>query len=243
MIICAPESESYFIVNGYIPSPNPPMCEESSNGIYENEVSMSRSPEETRAQRAERYQESGLEIPVLGETTFLNIESVGIISIFVFGIYEALFLIKATSQREAYLLANALRGFLTVTEGIPIPEDRSNYYLLELKSKPEPDMTISDLIALVKPIPKTQVIYRDWLERELSSGSVISHTQIQEVCGMIKAGIECPRLLEAVRHLEYSYSLFWGYMNGSYYAAHYSVERTESSNYQPSYLSLLTSGH
>lgn len=221
----------YFIVNGFLPSPHLPILSESDTGTPADVV-FSRCAKETRAHRAQRYRNSGVEAPVLGETDFLNIESVGTISVFVFGVYEALFLVKAVTQQNAYVLANALRSFLVVACGFSVPADRSNYYLLELESAPDPSMTIWDLVSLVRPIPESQPLDRDWLKRELTSGPIIRHRQLREVCNMIAVGLQHPRMLEAIKHLEYSYSLFWGHMTGSYYGAHYSGERTESSEYE-----------
>lgn len=221
-----------YIINGLLPSPHPYLREESDDGIVEHEITFSRHTKETHAQRANRYEQAGMAVPPLGETIFLDAESVGTISVFVFGIYEALFLIKALSQRNAYVLANALRSFLVVAYGVSRPEDQPGYYLLELELPPEPSMSMLDLVALVRPIPPSQPLRRDWLALELTRGPIISHSQIKEACKVIAAGLDHPRLLEAVKHLEHSYSLFWGYMTGSYYDAHYSRERAESTEYE-----------
>lgn len=221
----------YFVVNGYIPEPHPPKVERLGSSVHLSETSFSRHPGETRAQRTKRYKDAGLAVPELGLNTFLECEGVGSISVFVFDTYEALFLIKSVNQGSAYLLANALRGYLTVVHGLSVFDDQK-YFLSELISKPDPDMTIADIANLVKPMIESQPIDRDLLQLDLRSGLIISHFQIEEACRMIKIGLKYPLLLEAFQHLEYSYSLVWGFMTGSYYELHYAADRAELSEYE-----------
>lgn len=220
-----------FIINGILPSPYASLREEEEFKANLGEIVFSSLPNETCEQREARYREAGLEAPSLGDKVLLRFDEIGSLSVLVFGIYEALFLIRADSQRGAYLIANALRSFLFVVDGIAVQDDRSNYYLLELESPPRADMALSDIVALVKPVPDSQTLHEDGLSRELASGPVIPRDRIREICDLLSIALERPETLRALKHLEYSHSLFWGYMTGSYYALHYFSERTQSSGY------------
>ena len=62
----------YFIVNGYRPSPHPPLI----NGSGYSEVQFGNVKDETKEFRKKRYQMAGLDVPKLGEKVFLRLKGI-----------------------------------------------------------------------------------------------------------------------------------------------------------------------
>ena len=217
----------YFFANGFNPSPHPPKMRRHRY----NEIHFSRIAGETRQERTTRYQEANVEVPKLGETIFLQRPGIGRISVFVHGAYDAFIMVVASSQRKAYLLANALRAAVTCFLGDP-PLEQYSGYLLELRKKPSQDMArreIADLINLPLSRARDENLI---LEQELASGAGINHIQLSQTCNIVARAINHPRLLDALMHLEYSRTLVWGLMVGSFYDSHYSRDRQELTRYQ-----------
>ena len=207
----------YFVLNGYLPSPH--ADKRSATGRESN--GFGRSPNGTIEARRRRYKEAGWEAPSLGARIFLSQPNVGTISVFVYGVLEALILVKARSQRRAYALADALRGVLTTVFGTA-PVDNLHCRLLELAARPSPKMTRSDLARLIAPLGTDHDL--TLLEATLRSGTFLDNSQIAHACAIVSKALESPNFLDCIQHLEHSYSLFWGFMVGSYYESHYSRE-------------------
>lgn len=214
-----------FLVNGYIPSAHPPVVHEHGY----SDVGFGKNEDETRDTKAHKYQEAGIAIPRLGETTFLRHPKIGRISLFVYGAYDAFIMIVSTSQRNGYLLGNALRAAITCFHGHP-PLDQDSGYLLELGKVPDEDLSHDDLV--------TQILREgSWheetsLRQELISGTHLDLFELREGCAIVTKILDYPRLLDAMLHLEYSMSLVWGFMVGSYYESHYKRDRKKLSRYQ-----------
>ena len=217
----------YFVANGFCPSPQPP---QRHGPVYGNSY-FSRDGNETRKQMVRRYEDAGIPLPELGETVFLRIPRYGRIGVFVHGAYEAFILITATSQRKAYLLGNAFRAATTCFQGHS-PVNNLEMYLLELTESPHPDMSRRDIAAAVHlpgqiaPGPDIQV------EMAIGSGTGLDHIQIARASQIAAEALKHPAILDALLHLEYSRSLVWGFMVGSYYECHYSLDRRELSRYE-----------
>jgi len=210
----------YFLVNGFNPSPHPPHIEQ--NGY--SEIYFGRINGESRERRVKRYQEAGVDVPNLGEKVFLRLRGIGRISVFVHGAYDAFIMLVAPSQRKAYLLGNGLRAATTCFHGNP-PLELRNGFLLMLTKRPSQDMTLSELAKLINPHISPKSYESVMLEGELGSGTGINHIQLYEACSIVSRAIESPRIMDALMHLEYSRTLVWGFMVGSFYESHYSRER------------------
>lgn len=217
----------WFFVNGYWPSPHPPQI--ISSGGYGN-TRFNLGKRSTREQRIRSYHEAGIDLPPLGETAFLRKPRTGRISIFVHGAYRAFIMIVAPSQRKAYLLGNGLRSILAGFHGTP-PTENPNGYLLELTTKPSQEMSLEDIANLISPPVPGFEYENKLLRKELGTGRGIEHPQIQEACMALDKALDKERLLESLMHLEYSLSLVWGDMTGSYYESHYNWERKQVSRY------------
>lgn len=217
----------YFIANGFCPSPHPP--QRHAHG--DSKLHFSRSVNETRKQMARRYADAGSPLPKLGETVFLRAPCYGRIAVFVYGAYEAFVLVMAQSQRKAYLLGNAFRAVTTCFQGHS-PVNNLDAYLLELTVRPNPDMSRRDLACVVHlpgqigPGPDIQV------EMAIGSGTGLDHIQIARACEIAGNALEHPTILDALLHLEFSRTLVWGFIMGSYYDSHYSGDRRELSRYE-----------
>jgi len=209
----------YFLVNGYIPL------------AHEPRVGFGPSRGETRSDRVGRYKRSGIELPKLGETIFLRKAKVGRISLFVHGAYDAFILIVSTGQKNAYLLGNGLRAALTCFDGHS-PQENPSGYLLELNKFPSMDMTHNDLAVMISAEFSQGEFDIAVLESQLRTGTGLDHIQLKQGCSIVDKALNYPRLRNALMHLEYSRTLVWGYMVGSYYESHDSYDRRKLSRYQ-----------
>jgi hypothetical protein len=104
--------------------------------------------------------------------------------------------------------------------------------LTELPKKPHGDMTMRDLASLILGRDRGIAPEDELLMPLLQSGTCLNHIQIREACMVVKNALVTPRLADALLHLEYSYSLVWGFMVGSYYEAHYSRDRRSIPRYE-----------
>lgn len=218
----------YFVASGYIPSPHPPR--RAGNVVTEHHFG-GRSGQ-TRRSIVKVFQQEGLSVPGLGETVFLRLNGTERISVFVYGPYSASILIVTTSQRRAYLLGLGLRAVLTCFFGLP-PLDtyQSCGFLLELSRRPSPEMDVGDLARLVSSSTAAARGGAQALRQALDSGTGLSHEQLRIGCGILAKAVSHPRLLDALMHLEYSRSLAWGFMVGSFYESHYRRERKTMARY------------
>lgn len=214
----------YFIANGYRPSPHPPQ----SRGDSYTTVSFGGTGESSRKQMIRRYREAGVPLPPLGEKVFLRVPQRGRLSVFVFGPYEAVVLIAAKSQRNAYLIGNAFRAVVTCFQGLS-PVNNYDYYLLELVAEPTPNMSRRDLAVAIAERENAERGPDISLEM---SGTVLDHVQIASACEIARQAIRKPVILNALLHLEYSRQLVWGFMVGSYYECHYARDRVRLSHYE-----------
>ena len=219
----------YFLANGFKPSAHPPRGDRDGGYTHTH---FGGTEGETRQKRAKRYQEAGMEVPKLGETVFLRLRGIGRISVFVHGAYDAFIMVVASSQRKAYLLGNSLRAALTCFHGHP-PLEQASGFLLELTKRPSHDMVLRDLADVINPPLFPEERHANFrLELELGSGTGINHSVLSEACSIVSKALGYPRLLDALMHLEYSRSLVWGFMVGSFYESHYSRDREVLTRYQ-----------
>ena len=217
----------HFLANGFRPSAHPPQLHPDGY----DDITFGHVAGETRRQRVRRYQEAAVQVPELGETTFLRRAKLGRISLFVHGAYDAFIMVVAPSQRKAYLLGNTLRAAMTCFHGNP-PMEQENGYLLELSEAPTRDMTVADLANLIATALFPDRIDNHVLEAELKSGTGVNHIHLTEACKIVGNALDHSRLLDAIMHLEYSRNLVWGFMVGSFYESHYSRDRSELTRYQ-----------
>lgn len=217
----------YFVANGYYPSPHAPQTHADGYST----VSFGRLGNPTRKRMARRYKEVGVALPPLGEKVFLRVPRSGRVSVFVHGAYEAFVLIVANSQRRGYLLANAFRAAATCFQGLP-PGNNYDAYLLELASAPTPDQSCRDLARLIGQRHGGDRAPDTSLEIAIGSGTRLDHVQIRSACDVAREAITRPVILDALLHLEYSRTLVWGFMAGSFYESHYSRDRREASRYE-----------
>jgi hypothetical protein len=66
----------------------------------------------------------------------------------------------------------------------------------------------------------------------IGAGTGLDHIQITRTCNVVRQAITRPVILDALLHLEYSRTLVWGFMVGSFYESHYSRDRREFSRYE-----------
>ena len=217
----------YFLANGYSPSPHAPQMH--AHGY--TKVTFGGPSNSTRRQMARQYKEADVPLPPLGEKVFLRVPRHGRLAVFVHGAYEAFVLIAASSQRRAYLLANAFRAALTCFQG-QAPCNNSDAYLLELASAPTPDMSRRDLARSIRQREDYDRYPDTALEMAISTGTILDHMQIARACEVVRQAMTQPVILDALLHLEYSRTLVWGFMVGSFYQAHYSIDRRELSRYE-----------
>jgi hypothetical protein len=185
----------------------------------------------SRKQVARSYKEAGVALPPLGEKVFLTLPRLGRISIFVYGAYGAFVLIAASSQRRAYLIANAFRAATTCFQGSPPTSNYYDAYLLELASAPTPNMSRGDVARSIEQRYSGE-IDTDILEVAMCSGTGLDHVDIARACDVVREAIRTPVILDALLHQEYSQTLVWGFMVGSFYESHYSRDRRQFSRYE-----------
>ena len=217
----------YFVANGYSPSPHAPQM--AAHGY--SKVTFLPSSNSTRRQMARQYKEAGVPLPPLGEKVFVRVPRHGRLAVFLHGAYEAFVLVAASSQRRAYLLANTFRAVTSCFQGIT-PVNEYKAYLLELASAPTPDMSRRDLARSIAQREDYDTYPDHTLELLIGSGTVLDHVQIARSCDVVPQAITQPVILDALLHLEYSRTLVWGFMVGSFYESHYSRDRRELSRYQ-----------
>ena len=120
----------YFLVNGYGSSHT-----QWTIGQHSSNASLASPTELSRKEITKHYKKNGVELLPLGEKVFLTVPRYGRISLFVHEADRAYILVRATSQRNAYLLANTFRAVTTCFQGLS-PVDNYDAYLLELASAP-----------------------------------------------------------------------------------------------------------
>ena len=123
------------------------------------------------------------------------------------------------------MIANAFKSLATIFLGYAL-DKKDNWFLLELKHKPRPQLTPDGIASIVKYCEYKHLAY------EIQSGSYISHSQLKWLCDAISEIIGITNLLDTVMHLENSYCLYWGFMVGSYYEYHYRRERESVRPYE-----------
>jgi len=217
----------YFLVNGYSPSTHAPHITDHG---YSN-VSFGWTGNPTRQQMARRYRDTGVDVPALGERVFLRAPRYGRLSVFVHGDYDAFILIVARSQRKAYLLGTAFRAAATCFIG-QTPGNNYDAYLLELASSPTPDLTRRDLARSIAHLQDAERDPEIGLQMAIGTGTGLDHIQIADACRIAREAITRPIILDALLHLEYSRTLIWGFMVGSFYESHYRRDRQEFTRYQ-----------
>ena len=147
-----------------------------------------------------------------------------------YNVDEGHLLIKAPSRREAYSVANAIRGLLSNLEGL-FPDDRSDtFFLQELTKVPKPNWSKEDLIKSLKtslPYPPDM-----FLELELQKGYVVDKDTLNNLVKFLPFVIRDTDLRESLDHLLESRFLVCGFMTGSYYTCHYRADRSAMSRSQ-----------
>jgi hypothetical protein len=144
-----------------------------------------------------------------------------------YNVDEGRLLIKAPSRREAYSVANAIRGFLGNVEGL-FPDDRSfTYYLQELTKIPQPSWSKEDVIKSLK----ANLTYPldMFLEEELTKGYVVDRDTLINLVKFLPFVIRDTDLRESLDHLLESRFLVCGFMTSSYYTCHYRADRSAMS--------------
>ena len=143
---------------------------------------------------------------------------------------EGHLLIKAPSRREAYSLANAIRGLLSNLNGW-FPDDRSdNFYLQELTKIPQPSWSQEDLIKSLKA--NLTYPHDMFLAEELTKGYVVYKDALTDLVKFLPFMIWDKDLRESMDHLLESRFLVCGFMSGSYYMSHYRADRSAMSRSQ-----------
>ena len=72
----------------------------------------------------------------------------------------------------------------------------------------------------------------DIIEAVIGTGTILDDRQIAHACKIVRQSMTKPLILDALLHLEYSQTLVWGFMVGSFYESHYSWDRRELSRYE-----------
>lgn len=217
----------YFICNGYRPDPLPPILQ--ADGYIESHVLTHRT-DETIAQRKKLFKELGHTPPKFGENIFFRDPRYGKIAIYVYDVYRTFLLIATESQRKAYFIGNSLKAILSTLFG-NAPTERNYRFLLELASKPEPEMDVFAIANLIQPLAEENKYENVGLANEILRGTGLGHFDLKKSCTILKNALEKPNLLYAIQLLDFSYSQVCGFMVGSYYDAHYSHDRREMSRY------------
>lgn len=145
-----------------------------------------------------------------------------------YNVDEGRLLIKAPSRREAYSVANAIRGLLGNVEGL-FPDDRSDtFYLQELTKVPQPNWSTEDVIKSLKAdLTYTLDMF---LEGELTKGYVVDRDTLINLVKYLPLVIQDKHLRESLDHLLESRFLVCGFMTGSYYTCHYKADRFAKSH-------------
>ncbi len=185
---------------------------------------------ETLPQRSARFESNGITPPSFGEHKFFSNQKYGRISIFVYDVYRTFLLIVCRSQRKAYYLGNSLRGILSTIFG-NIPIEKNYNFLLELNKRPTGEMMTFDIANLIQPMPQEDIYENFDFVVEIISGSGLKYTELKDACEILGIAINMPNVLYALQLLEYSNSLIYSFMTGSYYEAHYRHDRKAASRY------------
>jgi len=178
-----------------------------------------------RKSKKKYYKETGNKPPK--NFSFLKISKDLEVRVVFYDIDIGHFLIKAPSRREAYGIANAIRGFLGLICGW-LPADRSSsaFFLLELNKIPKPSWTKTDLVNELRRTHKLFItVDEEIILAELSGGYIVNRRDFNYLSSFVSAAINAPNLNGAIRHLLESRFLFDGFMTGSYYTSHYSRDR------------------
>lgn len=202
----------YFILNAIVPfaQSSPPYS--------------SRWTPSTTRERLKLYRSEGIKPPSPGERIFLRKQDIGSLSVFVFDVDASLILIKATSQKKAYLIAEPIKAYFSVFAGKYSPIDRSFASLVEIESMPTPTMNIAQILDMCKPLSQDR-IDKDWLACELFSGVYVTGDEIKVACDLTSRVLDDHRLVHSLQHLAQSHYLLPGFMVGSYYYCHYRHDR------------------
>jgi hypothetical protein len=209
----------YFLVTGYRPSAHG--CEHVYFGA---------AGDSTRRQMERLYQDARIDIPPLGEKSFLATRHFGRLSVFVHGAYDAFLLVTARSQRKAYLIATAFRAAATCILG-QSPSGDSDAYLFELCSVPTKNMRRKDIVRSILQVGDAEMEPDIGVQMTIWSGTSLSHDQVAHACSISREALARPVILDALRHLGYSCTLHSGFMTGSFYQCHYSRDRRYIAHY------------
>lgn len=143
---------------------------------------------------------------------------------------EGHLLIKAPSRREAYSVANAVRGLLSNLWGW-FPDDRSdNFFLQELMKIPQPSWSKEDFIKALKA--NLDYPHDMFFELELQKGYVVLKDALNDLVEFLPFTVRDRDLRESLDHLLESRFLVCGFMSGSYYSSHYRADRFVMSHSQ-----------
>ncbi len=132
------------------------------------------------------------------------------------------FLLKAPSRREAYFLANAIRGFYGIFYGWLPPSDEDTYFLYEIGKIPQSSWLERDLLDSLWPHYYATDIF---VKTSLSSIVVIDNQSLDGLSEFLE-NIYCHDfIVESMNHLMESRRIYWGHMTPSYYHFHYRRDR------------------
>ncbi len=133
-------------------------------------------------------------------------------------------LIKSNSRREAYSLANAIRGIIGIFYGYMPDSDPYRYFLEELHKIPNASWKESDF---VNSLAGVEIRDSAYLGLKLEDGWVLFGHISEEMAGFVKTIYNDSDLLDAMNYLLESNFLFEGTMASSYYHCHYRHDRKE----------------
>lgn len=182
------------------------------------------NPDVPEREKREYYETMNVSLP--RNYTLLKVGRLEVKVVY-YNVDEGRLLIKAPSRREAYSVANAIRGFLGNVEGL-FPDDRSfTYYLQELTKIPQPGWSKEDLIKSLK----ANLTYPNgmFLELELEKGYGVDKNTLDNLVKFLPSVIRDTDLRESLDHLLESRFLVCGFMTGSYYTCHYRADRSAMS--------------
>lgn len=202
----------YFILNAIVPYPqsSPPYT--------------SRWTPSTTRERLKLYRSVGIEPPSPGERIILRKKGIGSLSVFVFDVDASLILIKATSQKKAYLIADPIKAYFSAFAGKYSPNGHTFDSLVEINSMPTASMTIAQILDMCQRLSHYR-IDTEGVARELFSGVYVTTDEIKAACDLTSRALDDPGLVHALQHLAQSHYLLSGFMVGSYYYHHYRHDR------------------
>ena len=124
------------------------------------------------------------------------------------------FLIKANSRKDAYYIADIIRGFYTIFYGWLATQNDITFYLEEFQKIPKTNWGEKGMIEAMKESYPF-----------IKSGCIISKDSLNDLKDFISKVYNDPDLCESMNHLLESRFLFNGFMTDSYYYFDYPRER------------------